>query len=76
LLKSTIEDLRPLLRLAREEWIIAVGSHVTACTLCDTSWLTESPPDGEHPLFTGQEHHEATCLFAEIPRWLTEDLGK
>ncbi|NGX46526.1 MAG: hypothetical protein K940chlam2_01718 [Chlamydiae bacterium] len=64
---GTIEALRPVLRLVREERIIKVGSHVTSCTLCDTSWLT----DKEGKLEYG-EHHEKSCTLYGIPVWLAE----
>ena len=58
-----IEAVRPIVRMVHEEKIIGVGSHVTSCTLCDTSWLTDSQ----------FEHHEETCLFHWIPEWMTHD---
>jgi hypothetical protein len=70
---ETIEALRPFLRLARETKIVPVGSYVTFCTLCDTSWLTDEEQDPEYPLLDYQEHHEEDCLFYGIPRWLIKD---
>ncbi len=70
---ETIETLRPFLRLAREIQIVPVGSYVTFCKLCGTSWLTDEEQDPEYPLLDYQEHHEETCLFYGIPRWLMKD---
>lgn len=60
LLKETVDRMLPFVRLVREERIIRVGSHVKACSLCQTSWLRGKQ----------EEHHERNCLFYDLPRWL------
>ena len=59
-----IEAARPIVRMAHEERVIGVGSLVTSCTLCDTSWLNEQA-----------EHHEADCIFEGLPEWMTHDIS-
>lgn len=61
-LVELVETLLPFLILAREELIVSVGSHVTMCTLCDTSWLSNKDA----------EHHEETCIFHGTPKWAEE----